>query len=205
MATSKTTVQIVMPAMGESVTEGVVLGWLKQVGEAVATDEPLVEISTDKVDAGPFSTAGVNCAGCGTLMAGWAFAPPPLANGAHTVSFRAFDAFSRASPTLTRTIVVDTTPPVFSSITAVAGSASVAATFTEAPACITVNSFDFTATINGAPVAVNNASCTPGSGTLTLTLASAPAPGAIVAVTLSGVISDQAGNVVAPMTWSDAA
>src|SRR5918999_1182576 len=51
MATPKTTVQIVMPAMGESVTEGVVLGWHKQVGDRVAVDEPLVEISTDKVDA----------------------------------------------------------------------------------------------------------------------------------------------------------
>ena len=40
-----------MPAMGESVTEGTVLEWLKQVGDAVEADEPLVEVSTDKVDA----------------------------------------------------------------------------------------------------------------------------------------------------------
>ena len=60
MATSKTTVQIVMPAMGESVTEGVVLGWLKGIGDTVALDEPLVEISTDKVDAElPSPAAGV--------------------------------------------------------------------------------------------------------------------------------------------------
>jgi 2-oxoglutarate decarboxylase len=60
MADPQTTVQIVMPAMGESVTEGVVLGWLKQVGEAVALDEPLVEISTDKVDAEvPSPVAGI--------------------------------------------------------------------------------------------------------------------------------------------------
>jgi 2-oxoglutarate dehydrogenase E2 component (dihydrolipoamide succinyltransferase) len=39
-----------MPALGESVTEGTVTQWLKQVGEPVAQDEPLVEISTDKVD-----------------------------------------------------------------------------------------------------------------------------------------------------------
>ncbi len=37
--------------MGESVTEGTILGWLKEVGDAVEADEPLVEISTDKVDA----------------------------------------------------------------------------------------------------------------------------------------------------------
>ncbi len=51
MATRTTTAQITMPAMGESVTEGIVLGWLKGVGDAVTADEPLVEISTDKVDA----------------------------------------------------------------------------------------------------------------------------------------------------------
>jgi 2-oxoglutarate dehydrogenase E2 component (dihydrolipoamide succinyltransferase) len=41
---------VVMPALGESVTEGTVTRWLKQVGEHVAVDEPLVEVSTDKVD-----------------------------------------------------------------------------------------------------------------------------------------------------------
>jgi multifunctional 2-oxoglutarate metabolism enzyme len=51
MATRATTVQITMPQMGESVTEGTVLEWLKQVGDRVELDEPLVEISTDKVDA----------------------------------------------------------------------------------------------------------------------------------------------------------
>jgi 2-oxoglutarate dehydrogenase E1 component len=51
MATRATTVQITMPQMGESVTEGTVLEWLKQVGDRVEADEPLVEVSTDKVDA----------------------------------------------------------------------------------------------------------------------------------------------------------
>src|SRR5215218_5447533 len=44
-------VDIVMPAMGESVSEGVVLEWAKQVGDAIDADETIVEISTDKVDA----------------------------------------------------------------------------------------------------------------------------------------------------------
>jgi 2-oxoglutarate dehydrogenase E2 component (dihydrolipoamide succinyltransferase) len=39
-----------MPALGESVTEGTVTRWLKQVGDAVEADEPLLEVSTDKVD-----------------------------------------------------------------------------------------------------------------------------------------------------------
>jgi len=59
MATRATSVQITMPQMGESVTEGTVLGWLRQVGDRVEADEPLVEISTDKVDAEiPAPTAG---------------------------------------------------------------------------------------------------------------------------------------------------
>jgi pyruvate dehydrogenase E2 component (dihydrolipoamide acetyltransferase) len=41
---------VTMPALGESVTAGTVTRWLKQVGDTVAMDEPLVEVSTDKVD-----------------------------------------------------------------------------------------------------------------------------------------------------------
>ena len=43
-------VEVRMPALGESVAEGTVTTWLKQVGEAVEADEPLLEVSTDKVD-----------------------------------------------------------------------------------------------------------------------------------------------------------
>ena len=42
--------EVLLPALGESVTEGTVSRWLKAVGEQVAADEPLVEVSTDKVD-----------------------------------------------------------------------------------------------------------------------------------------------------------
>ena len=49
MATGTQT-EVVMPQMGVSVSEGTVTKWLKQVGEPVALDEPLLEISTDKVD-----------------------------------------------------------------------------------------------------------------------------------------------------------
>src|SRR5450755_4004955 len=44
-------IEVVMPQMGESITEGTVSKWLKQVGERIEKDEPIVEISTDKVDA----------------------------------------------------------------------------------------------------------------------------------------------------------
>ena len=53
-------VEVVMPQMGESITEGTVSKWLKQVGELVEKDEPLLEISTDKVDAEvPAPSAGI--------------------------------------------------------------------------------------------------------------------------------------------------
>ena len=51
---------VVMPQMGESVAEGTIVRWLKNVGDPVERDEPLFEISTDKVDAEiPSPTAGV--------------------------------------------------------------------------------------------------------------------------------------------------
>src|SRR5438270_10938127 len=43
--------EVVMPQMGESIAEGTITRWLKKVGERVERDEPLFEISTDKVDA----------------------------------------------------------------------------------------------------------------------------------------------------------
>jgi 2-oxoglutarate dehydrogenase E2 component (dihydrolipoamide succinyltransferase) len=49
-----------MPALGESVTEGTVTRWLKQIGDRVEVDEPLLEVSTDKVDTEiPSPVAGV--------------------------------------------------------------------------------------------------------------------------------------------------
>ena len=42
--------EVILPALGESVTEGTVTRWLKNIGDSVAVDEPLVEVSTDKVD-----------------------------------------------------------------------------------------------------------------------------------------------------------
>ena len=51
---------VVMPQMGESIAEGTIVRWIKKVGDAVDRDEPLFEISTDKVDAEiPAPAAGV--------------------------------------------------------------------------------------------------------------------------------------------------
>ena len=53
-------VDVVMPQMGESIFEGTITKWLKKPGDRVERDEPLFEISTDKVDAEiPAPAAGV--------------------------------------------------------------------------------------------------------------------------------------------------
>ena len=53
-------ISVQMPALGESVTEGTVTRWLKQEGDTVEEDEPLLEVSTDKVDTEiPSPAAGV--------------------------------------------------------------------------------------------------------------------------------------------------
>ena len=52
--------EVVMPQMGESITEGTLTKWLKKPGDTVQRDEPLFEISTDKVDAEiPSPAAGI--------------------------------------------------------------------------------------------------------------------------------------------------
>jgi pyruvate dehydrogenase E2 component (dihydrolipoamide acetyltransferase) len=50
-AAAASATEVVMPQMGESITEGTVSKWLKAVGDTIGKDEPLLEISTDKVDA----------------------------------------------------------------------------------------------------------------------------------------------------------
>ena len=54
------TIDVIMPQMGESIAEGTLSRWMKKVGDAVKRDEPIFEISTDKVDAEiPAPAAGV--------------------------------------------------------------------------------------------------------------------------------------------------
>ncbi len=88
LSSSGSTVSVTLPALGESVTEGTVTRWLKQEGDPVQADEPLLEISTDKVDTEiPAPASGVllkikvaadETAGVGTELAviGSAAGPP---------------------------------------------------------------------------------------------------------------------------------
>src|SRR5580698_5771403 len=51
---------VTLPSLGESVTEGIITQWFKKVGDTVARDEPLFEVSTDKVDSEmPLPAAGI--------------------------------------------------------------------------------------------------------------------------------------------------
>jgi predicted heme/steroid binding protein len=149
-----------------------------------------VEVS---VDGGAFSTTGVT----GTTT--WSFTPTSvLADGAHTLVFRAVDDEGGTSPTATRDITVDTTPPTFQSIAATGGSTVVIATFSEPLECATVAETDFTATINSAPVTVSTVSCSGTTdSTIGVTLASAPSAGQTVSITLGGPVEDEPGNAAA--------
>ena len=82
-AASGTTMDIVVPALGESVTEATVAQWLKQPGETVAADEALVELETDKV------TLEVNAPAAGTLTEIKAEAGATVEVGAPLASFAA--------------------------------------------------------------------------------------------------------------------
>src|SRR3954468_17670878 len=82
-----TTVQVTLPQMGESVTEGTVLEWRKQEGDRVEADEVLVEVSTDKVDAEvPAPTSGtvtkIHAAEGDTVQVGGVLAEIATGNGA---------------------------------------------------------------------------------------------------------------------------
>lgn len=85
-------VSVTMPALGESVTEGTVTRWLKKVGDSVAVDEPLVEVSTDKVDTEiPSPVAG-------TLLAITAEEDATVAVGGELAKIGAAGAAPQAAP-----------------------------------------------------------------------------------------------------------
>src|SRR5687768_15639692 len=98
-----TTIQVTLPAMGESVTEGTVLEWHKQEGDTVEADETLVEVSTDKVDAEvPAPTSGtvvkIHAAEGDTVQVGALLAEIASGNGAAAVAPPGEGSSSPAEP-----------------------------------------------------------------------------------------------------------
>src|ERR671917_167753 len=98
-----TTIQVTLPAMGESVTEGTVLEWHKQEGDQVEADETLVEVSTDKVDAEvPAPASGtvvkIHAAEGDTVQVGAVLAEIASGNGASAPAAEAPAAAGKEAP-----------------------------------------------------------------------------------------------------------
>ena len=115
--------EVVMPQMGESITEGTITKWLKKPGEPVERDEPLFEISTDKVDAeipSPAAgtldeikitegtTVGINTVVC-TIAEGAAAQRQPSSNGSGAASASA--SKGALEPETAATPAADSTTP----------------------------------------------------------------------------------------------
>ena len=104
---SSASVVVAMPALGESVTEGTVTRWLKKVGDQIALDEPLLEVSTDKVDTEIPSPAS------GTLLSIDVAVDSTAAVGARLATIGSGSAqVSAAPPPVTPQPKVSTPPPV---------------------------------------------------------------------------------------------
>src|SRR5215210_6055867 len=117
-----TTVEVVMPAMGDSVSEGTVLEWHKQEGDSVAPDETLVEISTDKVDADvPAPVAGtvvkLHAAEGDTVGVGAVLAEIAPTNGAAPVAPDAPDEAEAEAPPAAEEAVDIVMPQMGESVT----------------------------------------------------------------------------------------
>jgi 2-oxoglutarate dehydrogenase E2 component (dihydrolipoamide succinyltransferase) len=95
-------IEIRLPKMGESVTEATITNWLKQVGDAVALDEPLVEVATDKVDNElPSEAAGI--------LVKQLFQKDEVAQVGDVIAILSTDGASTAEPKAT-TQAVENTP-----------------------------------------------------------------------------------------------
>ena len=115
-----------MPALGESVTEGTVTRWLKNVGDAIAVDEPLLEVSTDKVDTEIPSPAA------GTVLAIDVAVDSTVPVGARLALIGA--SGSVAAPVAAPTPVLTPVPPVVTPVAPVVTPVAAPAPVVAAPA-----------------------------------------------------------------------
>lgn len=116
-------IEIRLPKMGESVTEATITNWLKQVGDAVALDEPLVEVATDKVDNElPSEAAGI--------LIKQLFQKDEVAQVGDVIAILSTDGASTAAPIATTQAVESkpaSTPEIASVNTPVVSTVSTAA------------------------------------------------------------------------------
>jgi 2-oxoglutarate decarboxylase len=112
----ETTIQVVMPQMGDSVTEGTVLEWRKAEGDRVSADETIVEISTDKVDAEVAAPAAgtilkIHAAEGDTVTVGAVLAEIAQANGSPPTEAPSEPADGAGPPPAAATTIVDIVTP----------------------------------------------------------------------------------------------
>jgi penicillin-binding protein 1A len=171
-------------------------------GGAASDDDGSVTSVEASVDGGPFATAGVSCAGCPAAKVTWSYvAPTALADGSHTFAFRSIDTGQHDSPLVTRTVTVDTVPPVPAGVQATGGGTTLTLAFSKPLLCSSLAPANFSVLLGNRSGTVTGVSC-PGtaSPSLVLTLSSPPRGGDQVAVTVVNLRAgptDQAGNPVA--------
>jgi putative cell wall-binding protein len=166
-------------------------------GTASDSDGLVVRVEV-RLDGGSFSTAGVTCV-CGGPGAAWSYTPSALADGRHTLEFRAVDS-AGGSDTATRTVIVDTVTPRFTSISATPGT-TITASFSETLDCSSVSRSDFVVFKNSTVTPVDSTSCS--GADVTLTLGESLASGNQVRVDLVGMVTDPAGNQAnVPQSWT---
>src|ERR1700677_3192165 len=122
---------VTLPSLGESVTEGIITQWFKKVGDIVARDEPLFEVSTDKVDSEmPSPAAGVlveilanegDTVETGSRVAVIDDSATP---GTREVTGRGTPTSAPAAPAEAPVVEVTPTLPVTSSLTSVASTSA---------------------------------------------------------------------------------
>lgn len=116
-------IEIRLPKMGESVTEATITNWLKQIGDTVALDEPLVEVATDKVDNElPSEAAGI--------LVKQLFQKDEVAQVGDVIAILSTDGASTAEPKATKQAVENTpisTPETVAVNTPVANTVSTTA------------------------------------------------------------------------------
>jgi len=151
------------------------------------------------VDGAPFATTGIVCTGCGTASATWSYTPTAaLTDGTRTLAWRAVDQAGNASPAAGRTVIIDTTAPVFVSVQATPNVAAVTAVFSEPLKCSTVAKGDFTASVNGASRTVNTAACAgTADDTIDLNISGTVLAGNALSVSLVSSVKDQANLTAA--------
>ncbi|HMC08757.1 MAG TPA: Ig-like domain-containing protein, partial [Actinomycetota bacterium] len=171
------------------------------VGSATDPDGNVTRVEAS-LDGAPFGTGGVDCSICGVSPVGgavnvpvtWAYHAPRLADGWHTVALRAVDNSGATSQELTRTVMVNASPPAMKAVMAAPGSRVVSVIFTKPLSCQSVDIGDFAVTVNGAPASLSVATCSgPSDPVVDLAVTHAPEGGDTVQVTLTHPVTDEAG------------